>query len=67
MTGHDKHAITQRELRNDSAIAEIMPLRRRTFVPIDQALGMFAHEAAIDEKRLFNDVDTGVDQRPSHG
>ncbi|AEH08850.1 MULTISPECIES: type II toxin-antitoxin system Phd/YefM family antitoxin [Protofrankia] len=48
--------------RNGSPVAELVPLRRRTFVPAAQVLAMFAHEAPLDADRFFADLDGVVDQ-----
>lgn len=48
--------------RNGSPIAELVPLRRRTFVPTTQVLAMFAHEAPLDADRFLADLDANVDQ-----
>lgn len=48
--------------RNGTPIAELHPLRRRTFVPTTQVMAMFAHDAAIDAERFFGDLDAAVDQ-----
>ncbi|WP_235433839.1 MULTISPECIES: hypothetical protein [Protofrankia] len=48
--------------RHATDIAELVPLRRRTFVPAAQVLAMFAHEAPLDSDRFFADLDGVVDQ-----
>lgn len=48
--------------RNGTPIAELHPLRRRTFVPTTQVMAMFAHNDAIDAERFFGDLDAAVDQ-----
>lgn len=48
--------------RNGTPIAELHPLRRRTFVPTTQVLAMFAHDEPIDAERFFDDLDAAVDQ-----
>jgi prevent-host-death family protein len=48
--------------RNGTPIAELHPLRRRTFVPTSQVMVMFARDAAIDAERFFDDLDAVVDQ-----
>ena len=48
--------------RNGTPVAELHPLRRRTFVPTTQVLAMFAHDSVIDADRFFDDLDAGVDQ-----
>jgi prevent-host-death family protein len=48
--------------RNGTPIAELHPLRRRTFVPTTQVMAMFARDAAIDAERFFDDLDAVIDQ-----
>ena len=48
--------------RNGTPIAELHPLRRRTFVPTAQVMAMFAHDSAIDAERFFGDLDAIIDQ-----
>jgi prevent-host-death family protein len=48
--------------RNGTPIAELHPLRRRTFVPTTQVMAMFARDTAIDAERFFGDLDADVDQ-----
>jgi prevent-host-death family protein len=48
--------------RNGTPVAELHPLRRRTFVPTAQLRAMFAHDAPIDADRFFDDLDTAVEQ-----
>lgn len=48
--------------RNGTPIAELHPLRRRTFVPTTQVMAMFARDTAIDAERFFGDLDAAVDQ-----
>ncbi|WP_131749031.1 type II toxin-antitoxin system prevent-host-death family antitoxin [Frankia sp. Cppng1_Ct_nod] len=57
-----EHGETFVVTRNGSPIAELVPLRRRTFVPAAQVLAMFAHEAPLDADRFFADLDAVVDQ-----
>ncbi|WP_322779989.1 type II toxin-antitoxin system prevent-host-death family antitoxin [Frankia sp. Cas4] len=57
-----EHGETFVVTRNGSPIAELVPLRRRTFVPVAQVLAMFAHEAPLDADRFFADLDAVVDQ-----
>jgi prevent-host-death family protein len=47
--------------RNGTPVAELHPLRRRTFVPTAQVMAMFAHDTAIDPERFFADLDDAVD------
>jgi len=48
--------------RNGSPVAELVPLRRRTFVPTRQVVALFAHEPPLDDERFFADIDMSVDQ-----
>lgn len=48
--------------RNGTPVAELHPLRRRTFVPTTQVMAMFARDAAIDAERFFGDLDAVIDQ-----
>jgi prevent-host-death family protein len=48
--------------RNGTPIAELNPLRRRTFVPTAHVMVMFAHEAPLDAERFFTDLDSVVEQ-----
>lgn len=48
--------------RNGSPIAELIPLRRRTFVPTTEVLALFANEPDIDADRFFADLDAIADQ-----
>jgi prevent-host-death family protein len=43
--------------RNGTPVAELHPLRRRTFVPTPQGMAMFAHDAEIDADR-FSTIST---------
>jgi prevent-host-death family protein len=57
-----EHGETFVVTRNGSPIAELVPLRRRTFVPAAQVLAMFAHETPIDAEKFFADLDGSVEQ-----
>ncbi len=57
-----EHGETFVVTRNGSPIAELVPLRRRTFVPAAQVLALFAREAPLDADRFFADLDAVVDQ-----
>jgi prevent-host-death family protein len=48
--------------RNGSPIAELIPLRRRTFAPTAHVLAMVANEPPIDAARFFAELDAIVDQ-----
>jgi antitoxin (DNA-binding transcriptional repressor) of toxin-antitoxin stability system len=50
--------------RNGVAIGELLPLRRRRFVPAEQAVAAFRGAPAVDATRLRADLDAIVDQDP---
>ncbi|MGL5830105.1 MAG: type II toxin-antitoxin system Phd/YefM family antitoxin [Angustibacter sp.] len=52
--------------RNGTAIARLIPLRRRTFVPKDEVIAAFASAPEIDADQLRADVDAAVDQSFPH-
>lgn len=58
-----EHGETFVVTRNGSPVAELIPLRRRMFVPAAQVLAMFASESSLDADRFFADLDESVDQR----
>lgn len=51
--------------RNGSPIGQLIPLRRRTFVPRDQVVAAFRTAATFDADRFRRDLDDAVDQDPS--
>ena len=53
--------------RNGTPIAELHPLRRRTFVPTSTLTALFAANRPIDSERFFADIDRFVDQEPFGG
>lgn len=48
--------------RSGLPLAELLPLKRRTFVPRDAVLRAFAAAPAHDPARFFADVDAVLDQ-----
>jgi antitoxin (DNA-binding transcriptional repressor) of toxin-antitoxin stability system len=51
--------------RNGVAVAELVPLRPRTFVPAEAARAVFARAGRVDFKRLRRDLDAVADQDPT--
>jgi prevent-host-death family protein len=58
-----EHGETFVVTRNGDPIAELIPVRRRKFVPTEEVLAAFANEPPIDAGRFFADLDALVDQR----
>lgn len=50
--------------RNGVPVGELMPLRRRTFVPAGILLAALAGAPPIDRTRFREDVDRLIDQNP---
>ena len=50
--------------RNGTPIGRLVPLRRRTFVPTDEVLAIFATAPIVDGDRLRADLDTTIDSDP---
>jgi prevent-host-death family protein len=50
--------------RNGTPVGRLIPLRRRAFVPRDEALGALATAPVLDPERLRADLDAAVDQDP---
>jgi prevent-host-death family protein len=50
--------------RNGSPVAELRPLRRRTFVPTSTLATLFPKTGRIDREEFFADIDRLVDQEP---
>ncbi|MEA2386936.1 MAG: hypothetical protein QOJ22_1110 [Thermoleophilaceae bacterium] len=50
--------------RNGAPVGELMPIRRRTFVPVDTALAAFAGAPQVDRQRFRADVDAALEQDP---
>ena len=48
--------------RNGTPIAELHPLRRRSFIPTTEVMSLFAGDAPIDAERFFDDLEKVVDQ-----
>jgi prevent-host-death family protein len=48
--------------RNGVPVGELIPVRRRRFVPRDTLVAAFAHAPALDASRLRADLDRHVDQ-----
>jgi prevent-host-death family protein len=47
--------------RNGTPIGRLIPLRRRTFVPTDEVLAIFATAPTLDGDRLRADLDDAID------
>jgi antitoxin (DNA-binding transcriptional repressor) of toxin-antitoxin stability system len=50
--------------RNGVAVGELIPLRRRRFVPVEAAAAAFKDAPRIDFNRLRSELDLMVDQDP---
>jgi prevent-host-death family protein len=48
--------------RNGTPIARLIPLRRRTFVPRDEAIAAFMTAPEVDSDQLRADADAAFDQ-----
>jgi prevent-host-death family protein len=48
--------------RNGTPIAEVRPIRRRTFVPVAELKAAFGHLPKIDYEEFRADIDEFVDQ-----
>jgi len=51
--------------RNGVAVGELVPLRRRRFVPAEAAVAAMSGAAPVDVERFRADVDTVVNQDPT--
>jgi antitoxin (DNA-binding transcriptional repressor) of toxin-antitoxin stability system len=51
--------------RNGVAVGELVPMRRRRFVPLDAALAAFDGAPRIDAERFRDDIDAALDQDPT--
>lgn len=51
--------------RNGKPVGELVPYRRRQFVPTKQIVAAFANTPSIDYERLRADLDAVVDQDPT--
>ena len=50
--------------RNGVPVGELLPLRRRHFIPVDAAIALFAEAPDIDAQRFRSDIDAFLDQGP---
>ena len=51
--------------RNGVAVGELVPIRRRRFVPAELMVAAMAGAAPIDQQRFRADVDAFLDQDPT--
>jgi prevent-host-death family protein len=51
--------------RNGTPIARLIPLRRRVFVPREEAMAAFATAPRIDADRFREDLDSIIDDDPA--
>ena len=51
--------------RNGVPVAQLSPLHRRKFAPIQQVLDIFRDAPALDAESFFADIDAVVDQDPT--
>ena len=51
--------------RNGVPVGELMPIRRRRFVPAEEAVAAFQGAPPLDSARFRRDLDGLVDQDPS--
>jgi len=51
--------------RNGTPVGELIPLRRRRFVPAEVVMAAFAGAPRIDPGRFRADVDSLIDQDPA--
>ncbi len=51
--------------RNGVPVAELLPVRRRLFVPAEAAVAAFAGAPRIAARRFRQDVDALIDQNPT--
>jgi prevent-host-death family protein len=51
--------------RNGVPVGELTPIRRRRFVPAEEAIAAFRGASEIDYKRFRSDLDRFVDQNPA--
>jgi antitoxin (DNA-binding transcriptional repressor) of toxin-antitoxin stability system len=56
--------ISQRDPRNGTPVARLIPLRRRTFVPRSDVLASFATAPTVDPDRFRSDLEAHIDQEP---
>jgi len=50
--------------RNGTPIAQVIPIRKRTFVPRDDVLRAFAHVPEIDYAQMRAEMDEFINQYP---
>lgn len=50
--------------RNGTPVGRLIPLRRRTFVPREEVMAIFATAPRLDPERLRGDLDVLADQDP---
>lgn len=51
--------------RNGTPVGELVPIRRRRFVPAEVAISAFSGVGHIDHRRFRADIDRFVDQDPT--
>jgi len=51
--------------RNGVPVGELIPLRRRRFVPAEAISAALAHAPAIDARKFREDIDAVLDQDPA--
>jgi antitoxin (DNA-binding transcriptional repressor) of toxin-antitoxin stability system len=51
--------------RNGVPVGELIPLRKRVFVPAEAALAAFAGAPGVAPRRFRKDVDAPIDQDPT--
>jgi antitoxin (DNA-binding transcriptional repressor) of toxin-antitoxin stability system len=51
--------------RNGVAVGELVPVRRRRFVPADAAAAAFAGAPRIDAERFRDDLDAALNEDPA--
>jgi len=51
--------------RNGVPVGELLPLRRRHFVPGEVGVDHFAYAPAVELQRFRDDVDAFIDQSPA--
>lgn len=50
--------------RNGTPVGRLIPLRRRTFVPREEVLAVFATAPTLDADRFRDDLDALAEQEP---
>jgi len=51
--------------RNGVAVGELIPVRHRTFVPVDVVLAAFSGAPRVSARRFRKDVDALINQDPA--